>query len=372
MKSSAIALAALALFASSCGSSNTTTGSVPTLALDSDIAAQPSAPLAVKDLTFTQLAADSAAAFFKNATIIDVMGDTAILLEKDPEMSRLIIYNIKKGDYLGEVNHRGQGPGEYRVILGAFVNDKDATVLLPNFDNPSVYKYSLTTDSLIATIDRQMVMSMIEPVGGVNTAINFASPSPQGLRILQYDAGFNLVDSIDVDGFSGGNFNTLWSNAGTNGVFMIADTLYTIMPGSLQPTAILQRGEYALSSEQDRDLTMKVMSGANELELLAPYLLVRDIQFTDGKMLLTTMHSCAKRTDLYDLATGSLLYRSVYDHLSIPSSMEIQTPDGKTICVQSLFAKKGTWYGIVDEENLPGTATPIPGTLPGGIVSFRL
>lgn len=372
MRHSATIIATLALTLASCGHNNVATNDVPTFDLDANASAVASQPLKVKDLTLARLNGDSAKAYFKNAAILDVVGDTAILIEKDPNMSRLIIYDIKDGNYIGEINHRGQGPGEYRMILGAFVKGSEGTVLLPNFDNADVYEYSLSTDSLVATIERDMVMSMIEPIGGVNSAINVAAPSPEGLTILQYDANYALVDSIDLKGFQGGNFNTLWANAGTNGVFMIADTLYTLLPGELHPAAILKRGDRAITPEKDEELTMKMMSGGDELELLKPYVLVRDVQFTDGKMLLTTMHDGNKYSDLYDMADGSLLYRSKYDTLSMPNSITIESPDGKPINVQSMFAKDGKWYGIVSEESLIEMGDADNDDMNCAIVSFSI
>ena len=176
MKYYSFFFAAITLLLASCSKDKETMCETPTLSLGSNASAESSSPLVVKDLTVAQLNGDSASAFFKNASIIDVFGDTAVLLENDPNMSRLILYGIKDGRYLGDINHRGQGPGEYRVILGAFVDERDGSVLLPNFDNPSVYKYLLSTDSLEATLQRDMVMSMIEPIGGVSTAINVAAP----------------------------------------------------------------------------------------------------------------------------------------------------------------------------------------------------
>lgn len=348
--------AAQVLLLASCANGKMVTESTPVLTLDSDVSAPESSPLSVKDLSVVRLDGDSASAFFKNASIIDVVGDTAVLLENDPAMSRLILYDLKDGRFLGEINHRGQGPGEYRVILGAFVNERDGSVLLPNFDSPSVYKYSLSSDSLEATFQRDNVFSMIEPVGGVRTAINVAVPSSEGLKVYQYDADYKLMDSVIVEGFRGGNFNMLWKNAGTHGVFMIADTLYSLMPGVLQPAAVLRRGDYALTPEKDREATMKAMSGGDEMELLKPYILVRDIQYTGGKMLVTTMHDGKKHSDLYDLDNGKLLHRSTYERLSLPNLIAVEGKDGSSIKVRSLFAKDGRWYGLLDEESMTENA----------------
>lgn len=350
-----ITLAMLALICStvvSCNrSDNNGAGSVPNINLLENASAASSDALSVSKLTRTQLSGDSADAFFKDASIIDVAGDTVVLLENTPAMSRLIMFDLKTGNYIGQVNHRGQGAGEYRLILGAFVNDNDGTVLLPLFDKPTVYKYSLADDSLLSTIEREPVMTMMPAIGGVNTCINVAVPSPEGLTIRQYNSGYKRIDSVAIAGFQGGNFNTVWDNAGNNGVIMIADTLYSLVPGELKQLAVVSRGDKALTSEKDQEITMNVMTtGEDEKELLKPYILVRNVQYTDGKMLLTTMTDGVKHSDLYDMSNGNLLYRSTYDTLSKPNSMTIKDDSGKSLAVERLFAKDGKWYGILSED----------------------
>ena len=182
-------------------SDNNGAGSVPDINLLENASAASSDALSVSKFTKTQLSGDSADAFFKDASILDVAGDTVVLLENTPAMSRLIMFDLKTGNYIGQVNHRGQGAGEYRLILGAFVNDNDGTVLLPLFDKPTVYKYSLADDSLLSTIEREPVMTMMPPIGGVNTCINVAVPSPEGLTIRQYNSGYERIDSVSIAGF---------------------------------------------------------------------------------------------------------------------------------------------------------------------------
>lgn len=332
-------------------SSSDSAGSIPSIDLKKSVGVGSSDALSVNNLTRTQLAGDADEAFFQNASIIDVVGDTVVLLENAPAMSRLIMFDLKNGQYLGQINHRGQGPGEYRVIVGAFVNDNDGTVLLPNFDNPSVYRYSLADDSPLSTIEREPVMTMMPPVGGVESCINVAVPSPEGLVICQYNSGYERIDSISIPGFRGGNFNTVWDNAGNNGVFMIADTLYALVPGELQKLAVLSRGDKALTPEKDEEITMEVMmNGADEIELLKPFILLRNVQYTADKMLLTTMHDGVKHSDLYDMSSGNMLYRSTYDRLSKPNRMVIKDDTGKSLEVERLFAKDGKWYGILSED----------------------
>lgn len=310
----------------------------------------------------TPLADDVSEAFFKDASIIDVLGDTVILLENTSNTSRLVMFDLQNGNYLGEINHRGQSPGEYRMILGAFVNDNDGSVLIPNFDMSYVYQYSLAKDSLLSTIEREEFMTMLPPIGGVESCINMALMSPDGLIVRQYNSGYERIDSILIPDFRGGSFNTLWDNAGNNGVFMMADTLYTLVPGELRQLAILSRGDYALTPEKDEEITMNViMNGDDELELLKPFILVRNVQYTDGKMLLTTMTNGVKHSDLYDLTTGDMLYRSIYNRLSKPSCITLKDDSGNTLEIERLFAKDGKWYGILngDESSIDEDANDV-------------
>ncbi len=364
-------VAALAI--TSCDSSRTDSATQPaTLALDKNIAAEPSAPIAVVDLSYVQLANDTVDALFKSAKILDVVGDTVVLLEDNPMVSRLIMFSLADGRYIGQINHQGQGPGEYTHILGAFVDSADGTVLLPDFNSPNVNVYSLSSDSLVQVISREFIPTVIPPSGGTETCINVVRPTPEGLDIVQFDRQFAKIDSIAVPGFVGGNFSTVWTNAGTEGIFMIADTIYTLTPGTLNPLAITPRGDKAVTPEAEGTLMMKLYDGGNEIELLKPYILIRDIQHTGDKMLITTMNDATKHSDLYDLRSGDLLYRNSYSELAKPSVVIVEGNGHKALPVERLFAKNGVWYGIVSEE----TAAEISGTPAAdtncALVTFRL
>lgn len=366
---------ALGLSFSSCDNNrNSDSAALPaTIDMERNIGAESSGPLQVSDLAYTQLSGDSAVAFFKRARIIDVVGDTAVLLDENPAESRLIMFDISDGRYLGQISHRGSGPGEYRVILGAFVDGADGSVLLPDFDRPVVNVYSLATDSLLGIIDREPVMSPIEPTGGVESCINVAKPSPEGLDIIQYDGRYNRIDSISIPGFRGGNFTTVWCNAGTQGVFMPCDTLYALQPGDMMPLAVLKSGKYAMTPQAEEEVMMKIMTtGADEIELLKPYILVRDIQTGGGKMLLTTMYDGVKHSDIYSLADGSLLYRNAYDTLDKPSRIVVTDGNGRTVNVERVMVKGDKWYGIVSEEDAASSGGTSPENTNCAFVSFTL
>lgn len=368
MKKSIIPMVALtALLAASCGSheANVPTGPV-VLEMSKNTGAQSSTPISVKDVTSIRLSGDNPEAFFKNASILDVAGDTVIMLENNPVASRLVMFSITDGRYLGQINHQGQGPGEYTRIIGAFVDAGNQTIMLPDFHSPAVNVYSLAADTLVSVIEREFVPSVVDPIGSLATCINVACPNPEGLDIVQYGSGYALIDSVSVPGFRGGNFSTVWTTAGKDGVMMMGDTIYTLVPGELRPLAIADRGSLTITPKTDEELMMKILgSGESEIEVLKPYILIRNIMIDGEKMLLTSMHNARKTSDLYDLTTGSLIYRNSYETLSIPSSIVIEA-GGKTIGVERLFAKDGVWYGLVSDDSATDDNTN------STLVSFRL
>lgn len=361
------------LLTTSCATGDAATVQPPLIDLAANRDAETSVPIKVADLNYTQLSSDSSASFFSKAKILDVAGDTVVLFEDNFLTSRLVMFSLNDGSYLGEINHMGQGPGEYRRIFSAFVDRKNQSVIVPDFDRPTVNIYSLTDGSLISTTEREPITMSTEPTGSTETCINIAVPDPDGLTIHQYYGDFTPADSIMLPGFNGGNFSTLWSNAGKQGILMIADTLYAVVPSSLQPVAVLSRGEYTITPETDQEIMMHIMSsGEGELEILKPYMLVRDIQMTGGKLLATTMQNGVKNSDIYDLSDGKMIYRNTYEELPKQSCLTIQSPDNRTIIADQLFGKDGVWYGIVSEENTDTSADTTPGSTNCAIVSFML
>lgn len=373
----------------SCHPSKEGTADTVVFDLYGNIDAKDSKPLKVHELFYIPLGGDTQEAFFKNANILDVVGDTIVLLEDTPQTSRLIMYSMTNGAYLGQINHRGQGPGEYSSILGAFVDRTNHSVMLPDFHSPNVNVYSLVTDSLVEVIKREYVPTVIEPIGSVESAINIMQPGEDNLKIIQYDGKYALSDSIAIPGYQCGNFSTVWTNAGTNAIIVMGDTIYEILPGKLKQLAVADRGDLTITPEKDMEIIHEIMeSGESDLVILHPHMLIRNIQFTDKEMLLTTMHNSKKHSDLYDMSTGNLLYRNTYESLEKPNHIVIENTPTSTLSdaaakpqsnaiphslhVERLFAKDGIWYGIVNEENLPDSDNPVSENQNCALVSFRL
>jgi hypothetical protein len=339
------------------------------LSINRDVAA--SEPLHVAELKKTQLAGEDKNAFFSRASILDVVGDTLVMVENSSNASRLILFSTNDGSFLGEINHMGQGPGEYRRILGAFVNRHRQSVLVPDFDSPKVNIYSLKDGNLLEIKEREFTPSVIEPIGGVESCINNAQPSQDGLKIMQYDVSYSKNDSIELPGFHGCNFSAFWTNAGGQGVIAREDTIYSLAPGKINPIAVLSRGKYLMTPEQDNDIFMQIMmEGKDDAELLKPYILVRDVQLSGNHIALTTMYDNEKRTDIYDLESGDLLYRNRYSSPEIPSQVVLADGDSM-VAAGWLFGKDGVWYGLVD-EGADGDSGSVSAEKNYALVSFTL
>lgn len=306
--------------------------------------------LAATGVNAVKLDSSAPEAFFSRADIIDVVGDTALFLENGQE-SRVIEFSVSTGKYLGQINHRGQGPEEYRIMLSAIADPASGTLLIPLIDRPAALAYTLATDSFAGEKSYTPSMRPAPALGGVSSCINIPDMGPAGFILRQYDAGFAPVDSIVMEGFIPGNVSTYMGTADGNGVIMIADTLYNILPGHLEQSAIISRGDKGITFDQEGEIMRQAIEGgADEVELMRPYIIVRDIQTTGNHIAVTTMHDRAKTTAIYRLSDGALLCYKTYPELSKKSSINL-TIGGKPVTIDNLFARNGHWYGIADGES---------------------
>ena len=340
---------AAAIFAS-CSSSNTAADPESVATIDLTVPSQYSGePLAADNLAAVVLDSEKQEAFFSRAVISDVIGDT-ILIHENGRDSRVIEFSTSTGKYLGQINHRGQGPEEYRVMLSAIADPSTGTLLIPLIDRPAVLAYTLATDSFAGEKSYIPAMRPSPALGGVSSCINIPDMRPEGLIFMQYDGNFASVDSIVMEGFIPGNVSTYMGTADNKGVIMVADTLYNIMPGHLEQAVILSRGDKGITFDQEGDIMRKaIQEGADETELMKPYIIVRDIQTTGNHIAVTTMRDGAKTTAIYRLSDGSLLYSNTYPDLSKKSCLTVNV-DGKPVAVENIFARNGHWYGLADES----------------------
>ncbi len=321
-------------------------------------------PLGAENLTAVALDSESQEAFFTRAAISDVVGDT-LLIHENGRDSRVVEFSVSTGKYLGQINHRGQGPEEYRVMLSAIADPANGTLLIPLIDRPAVLTYALATDSFAGEKSYTPAMRPEPALGGTSSCINIPDMGPAGFIFRQYDATFAPIDSIVMESYIPGNVSTYMGTADDTGIIMIADTLYNILPGRLEKAAILSRGDKGLSFDQEGEIMRKAIEGgADEVELMKPYIIVRDIQTTGNHIAVTTMSDGAKTTAIYRLSDGALIYANTYPELSKKSCITVAA-NGKPLTVENIFARNGRWYGLADESTDGSTnSTLVAFTLP--------
>lgn len=356
------------LLLSACSGSDNPVNTVPVI----DLAASASAPmtsgLSLSDVSYTPFDTTDVKAIFGNASIIDILGDTVILRD-DSDYSRLLLFSLSDGRPLGQISHRGQGPGEYNTLYsaGIFAYPDRNAVLVTDMERASAYLYGLANDSLLHIYSHAPYFYMHTPVGSAAESISIGEQREDGFMIHQYDRGFSQIDSIMLtDTFLG---SSLIKTSDSHPYIMLADTIYSVDKGSLGPALILSRADKTLTFENEREIMQKaMMTGESEKELFRPYILVRDVELTGNHIMIRTLFDGRIFTDIYRISDGTLLSRSETQvRSSIPVSL-----DSATVHAEQLFAKDGVWYGIVNTEEAAALAGKSVDETNSGIIRFRI
>lgn len=324
-----------------------------------------------QDLKVIQLDGNVSDFDFNSSHILDVAGDTVFMLNSDIVPTKILMFSLSTGKYLGEISHQGEGQGEYRFIFGAFVDSTNQTVLIPDIDRPYVYEYSLLTDSLIATYDRPDLPLRLQPTGNVRTGINFGDPKEEGLGILQCNSKSEVIDSLLLKGIHIIPFTTRWAQSGENGIMFDHDTLSVIGREQLIPVVSVNPGKYKLSEEKAIE-TMEGLICSDEpdtvyLKRLNEYIIIKEFQFTDNYILVTYNYQDRNYSDLYNVLSGEILNRSeTKNGFNAPCTMVLENGDAGTVTVERLFTKDNIWYGMYRPTDPSETTDRI------SIVKFRI
>ena len=303
--------------------------------------------------------------------ILDIVGDTIFLMNNDFIPTKILMFSLQTGKYLGDINHQGEGQGEYRFIYNAFVDEKKQTVLIPDIDRPFVYEYSLISDSLVNTFNRPDITLRIQPIGNIKTGINLGVPKEEGLAILQCNSNFEVLDSLFLKGVQGYPFITLWAQSGTHGIIFDGDTLSIIGKEQLTPMVTLNLGKYKLKEKEARE-TYEGMIDSEEpdstyLKRLNNYIIVRDFQFTDDNILVTSIYGDNNYSDLYNTHTGVIQNRfESKKDFNGSCRIILENEDGSLLTVEKLFTKDNIWYGVSNSSVTSETINEI------NIVKFKI
>ena len=187
--------------------------------------------LKVTDVVYTPLDTAAAAMFSERGDIVGLAGDTIIIHDRNDSEDRLILFTLADGKMVGQINHVGSGPGEYRWIETVYIDRPARQVVINTADNVA-HRYTLA-DEYIDSRKYDTKSTKRFSIGSLENGINMYEEVDGGFVIHQLDRNFDKVDSIKVDGYQLGYLSGLFERAGNHSIVTMVDTIYSITPGKL-------------------------------------------------------------------------------------------------------------------------------------------
>lgn len=338
----------IALFLVGCSGKDYKSADIPVIDVVAAIEGEPCNNLEFDDVRFTPLDTSAVSMFGERSYIKAVQGDTIVI---EDEHDRLVLFNLKNGKFINEISRKGNGPGEYSWIQGAFLDD--ATGELTISDANSSHAIILTlNDSLISDTKCRNLRNRRFPIGYTHSCINIGVDTDEGFVIHQFDRFFNEIDSLLLPGFDmnyyGGEFFS--ANGRTALITNLSDTLYTILPGQMEPFAVLARGGKEITPA-DADKIMADYKSVSQDNFIKLFYSAWD----DEHLFLVSSYQENLNLDIFDLTSGGVLYHLPIDKRSERDSTGVEVPfEGKTYHVVNPFVKDNRWYGIVSEAEAMG------------------
>ena len=324
-----------------------------------DLAAATQAPrmekLKVGDVRFTALDTVSNAMFGERATIEGIIGDTLILRDYGDGVDRILLFNLPNGKLLGEINHMGQGPGEYTWLDNVYI-DRNAQEVVLNTPYPVAHRYTLS-DSLVRTYRHNMPITKQLTKGSLEKGVNFYEENEDGFIIRQANKDFIQTDSIVVNGYTLGYLSGELAQFGDEGAITMVDTLYVLKPGRLEKAAILNRGGKTITPEIEKEL--KGMPIDDRREKQGEYINLLGTLIPEGNLVMVAFSYGADEAvymDFFRKDDGELLTHIPmhWGEDEATQGMAVEY-EGSTLYVRPIFAQDGRWYAIVPESQVPGS-----------------
>ncbi len=325
------------------------------------------------DINYVPLDTATDALMGQYAQIMAVMGDTLIMHDMDVMggNSRLLLFNLADGRFIREIKHIGQGPGEYSWIASVFPDRERGEVIISG-GNFAVNRYTLS-DSLVSTKKLAVLGSTKFPVGSLANGFNIAEPLDGDLLIHQYDADFNVVDTLFVPDYDPRYISMAINTSGDLGLMNVVDTVYSLLPGRMEPVVVLSRGDKALTPKVEQDVYLNQKDFKTSNEMRKRYIQFNDYILDGDNLLLSSYYGGCYYVDLYSLTDSKLLGRCVFAWDEEGSGFAL--PWGSTTFRLQKFpflGPDGRYYMVVDDEqavDADGNQNP-DGNI--GIISFNI
>ncbi len=303
--------------------------------------------LKIKDFKYVALDTVSKALLGERAMIESIAGDTVIISDN---LEKVLLFTLSDGKMIGEINHKGQEPGEYSWLDHIYV-DRQAREVVLNTPNNFAHRYTFS-DSLVNTYHYDTPSTMRLSIGSLSKGINMYEQRESGFVIHQLDKNFQQTDSIVIDGYKLGYRSGSFSNLGDEGVITIVDTLYTIKPGKLEKLAILDRDGKTITPEIEEELNQMMqvdfegaMKKQNEyINLLGWFASDND------KMEVTYQLGETTFFDFFRMNDGKLLaHLQLSDTRADKKGLPVEY-EGSTLYLNPIFCQDGIWYAVIPEN----------------------
>lgn len=343
---------------------------VPVIDMTGSVEMSDAPELVYTDIEYIPLDTTTAALLGAYSNIMAVLGDTIIMHDMDVMGgdSRLLLFSLADGHLIREIKHIGQGPGEYSWITSVFPDRENGEIVIIGA-NSSIGRYTLS-DSLVSSKQISRLNNNKFPVGSLASGINVAEPFEGNLLIHQFDADFNVVDTLFVPDYEPRFISMAINTSGGKALMNVVDTVYNLLPGRMDPIVILSRGDKAMTPkvEQDVYLNKKDYNLVNELR--KRYIELSHLDVVGDQLMVFYFYGDNVYFDVYSLTDGKLLGRNMFTW----QDGGFELPWGDTtfqLKTTPFYGGDGRFYMKVDDEqaiDAEGNQNPDANV---GIISFR-
>ena len=303
--------------------------------------------LKIKDFKYVALDTVSKALLGERASIEGIAGDTVIIRD---DFERVLFFTLSDGKLVGEINHKGQGPGEYSWLDHIYV-DRPAREVVLNTPNNFAHRYTFS-DSLVTTYHYDTPSTIRLSTGSLSKGINIYEQRESGFVIHQLDRNFRQTDSIVTDGYRLGYQSGIFSNLGDEGIITIVDTLYTIKPGKLEKLAILDRNGKTITPEIEEELDQMARSDfEGMMKKQNEYINLLGLFTSDNdKMQVIYKSEGTAFFDFFRMNDGKLLaHLQLSDTRADEKGLPVEY-EGTTLYLNPIFCQDGIWYAVIPEN----------------------
>lgn len=303
--------------------------------------------LKIKDFKYVALDTVSKALLGERAMIQGIAGDTVIISD---DLERVLLFTLSDGKLIREINHKGQGPGEYSWLDHIYV-DRPAKEMVLNTPYNFAHRYTFS-DSLVSTYNYDTPRTMHLSTGSLSKGINMYEQREAGFVIHQLDKNFQQTDSIVIDGYKLGYRSGSFSNLGDEGIITIVDTLYTIKPGKLEKLAILDRNGKTITPEIEEELDQMIRSDfEGMMKKQNEYInLLGWFASDNDKMEVIYQSEGTSFFDFFRMNDGKLLaHIQLTDNGADKKGLPVEY-EGSTLYLNPIFCQDGIWYAVIPEN----------------------